>query len=88
MQREERITEFLPELSSVEVLLFDIESSIIAGRIFGDLHRLGQTIGSMDVMIAASAIRHNLLLTTGNTHHFERIIALGYPLQIDDWKSL
>ena len=87
MRREERIAEFLQELSDVEVLPIDTETSVIAGQIFGDLHRLGQTIGSMDVLIAATAIRHNLILTTGNTRHFERIITLGYPLQLDNWKS-
>ena len=87
MQREERIAEILNELPDVEVLPFDVETAVTAGRIFGDLQRLGQTIGSIDVMIAATALRHNLILTTGNTRHFERIAALGYPLQLDNWKT-
>ena len=87
MQREERIAEILNELPDVEVLPFDVEAAMMAGRIFGDLQRLGQTIGSIDVMIAATALRHNLILTTGNARHFERIAGLGYPLQLDNWKT-
>lgn len=87
VQREDRIGEILQELPNVDVLPFDTEAAVIAGRIFGDFYRLGQTIGSIDVMVAATAIRHHLVLTTGNTKHFERIVALGYPLQLDNWKT-
>jgi len=38
-------------------------------------------------MIAATAIEHDCVLVTGNTQHFARIQALGYPLQLDNWRD-
>jgi tRNA(fMet)-specific endonuclease VapC len=38
-------------------------------------------------MIAGIAIKHNLVLATGNTDHYERIQKLGYPLEIENWKD-
>jgi len=37
-------------------------------------------------MIAAIALRHGLVLVTGNTDHYQRIQALGYPLKLDNWR--
>lgn len=42
-------------------------------HIRGDLRRLGQRIGDMDVLIAATAIEHELTLVTRNLAHFTRI---------------
>ena len=38
-------------------------------------------------MVAAIALQHNLVLVTGNTKHFERILNLGYPLSLHDWRN-
>jgi len=50
------------------------------------LEKTGQTIGRADPLIAGIALQHNLILITGNTKHFERIVRLGYPLRMDDWR--
>jgi tRNA(fMet)-specific endonuclease VapC len=84
--REARIQQFLQHLTQVEVLSFDEESSVLAGRIFADLERTGQPIGRADPMIAASTLHHGLTLVTGNTTHYERIKTLGYPLVIENWR--
>jgi tRNA(fMet)-specific endonuclease VapC len=42
-------------------------------RIRGDLRRRGQLIGDPDVLIAATALHHDLTLVTGNHAHFRRI---------------
>jgi tRNA(fMet)-specific endonuclease VapC len=68
------------------VLPLDKESSLLAGRIHGDLLRTGQTIGRADPLIAAITISQDLTLVTGNTEHFQRIIDLGYPLRLDSWR--
>jgi predicted nucleic acid-binding protein len=39
----------------------------------GDLRRGGQLIGDPDVLIAATALPHDLTLVTGNRAHFRRI---------------
>lgn len=42
-------------------------------RIRGHLRRSGQLIDSSDLMIAATAIYHDLTVVTHNTRHFGRI---------------
>ena len=42
-------------------------------RIRGELRRKGQIIGDFDILIAATAIQHNLTLMTRNLKDFERI---------------
>ncbi|MCS7310988.1 MAG: type II toxin-antitoxin system VapC family toxin, partial [Armatimonadetes bacterium] len=71
----------------VEVLPFDTESAILAGRIDGDLWRTGQRVGRADPMIAAQAIVHSLVLVSGNLEHYRRIQTLGYPLQLANWRE-
>ena len=83
---ESRIADFQNSLSAQEVLPLDKESSLLAGRIHGDLLRTGQTIGRADPLIAAITISQDLTLVTGNTEHFQRIIDLGYPLRLDNWR--
>jgi len=43
------------------------------GYIRGDLRRRGQLIGDPDILIAATAIYHDLTLLTRNKKHYERI---------------
>jgi tRNA(fMet)-specific endonuclease VapC len=59
----------------------------LAGKIAGELQRIGQPIGIPDSMIAAIALEHRLELVTGNTPHFQRIQQLGYPLTLANWRT-
>jgi tRNA(fMet)-specific endonuclease VapC len=88
-QREDRITEFLAEIEAGkhEILALDLTTAVTAGRIFGDLHRAGQPIGSADPFIADCAITHKMPLITGNVGHYERIQSLGYPLWLENWRE-
>lgn len=85
--REDRIQKFLAVLPAVELLSLDLQSAEIAGRVLGDLERLGQPIGRADPMIAGIALRYDLVLVTGNVSHYQRIQALGYSLRLDNWKN-
>ena len=58
MQREDRVEQFLDGLTTVDVLTLDIPGA--------ELERAGQPIGRADPIIAAIAIRHDLVLVTGN----------------------
>ena len=42
----------------------------------GELRRTGQLIGDPDLLIAATALRRQLTVVTGNTKHFARVAGL------------
>ncbi|TWU25815.1 PIN domain-containing protein [Bythopirellula polymerisocia] len=82
----EHLEEFRRRLARVEILSFDAITADLAGCIDSDLQSSGQVIGRADPMIAAIAINHDLVLVTGNTKHYQRIQALNYPLQLENWR--
>ena len=63
-------------LSGVEILGLDEEICKRFGQLRGSMRKLGQTIGDFDLLIAATALRHNLTLLTNNRKHFEGIAGL------------
>lgn len=84
--REQEIDRFLANLPKLEVFPLDTIAAEHAGRIYGDLERLGQPIGRADPMIAGVALARGLVLVTGNRGHYERIIRAGHPIEIEDWR--
>ena len=52
-----------------------------AAEIYADLHRRGALIGDADILIAATALEHSLVLVTNNTRHFSNVTGL----QILSW---
>jgi tRNA(fMet)-specific endonuclease VapC len=85
-QSVRRLQRFLTAIASEEVLPLDQPAAELAGRMAGDLDRIGQPIGRADPMIAATALRHGLELVTGNTAHYQHIQQLGYPLTLVNWR--
>lgn len=85
--REDQIQRLIASLSTEEVLPLDSGAAVLAGRIYGELEKSGQTIGRADPLIAGVALAHNLVLVTGNTRHFERIVVLDFPLRLADWRA-
>ena len=67
---EERV---LPRLT---VLPFDTQAARIYGEIHAELAAAGRPIADADLQIAATAIRFDLELVTGNLRHFSRIPGL------------
>lgn len=63
-------------LSWVNVVSLDRESMQIYARIRGDLRRRGRSLSDSDLLIAATAIQHDVALITRNLRHFERIDGL------------
>jgi tRNA(fMet)-specific endonuclease VapC len=45
-------------------------------RIRGELRQAGNLIGDMDLLIAATALHHGLILVTRNRRHFDRVPGL------------
>jgi tRNA(fMet)-specific endonuclease VapC len=68
-------------LSDVSVLDLTIEVAQKFGELRAELFDRGQPVASVDVMIAATAIVHELTVVTHNTQHFSRIPGLT----VDDW---
>ena len=62
-----------PELT---ILNIDEETCKIFGKERGRLRAPGLMIGDCDLLIGATALRHNLTLLTNNRRHFERIEGL------------
>jgi tRNA(fMet)-specific endonuclease VapC len=63
-------------LRTVKLLSLDEEVCKVFGRQRGRLRAGGKLIGDFDLLIGATALRHNLVLLTNNRQHFERIEGL------------
>ncbi len=70
-------------LSGHAVLGFDTESADWAARIYHDLRSSGTLIEDADLLIAATALRHDATLVTRNIKHFQRIPGL----KLIDWQE-
>ena len=66
-----------------ESLPFDDHSAEHYGLIRRDLERAGAIIGPNDLMIAATARAHGLVLVTHNTREFSRVDGLN----LEDWEA-
>lgn len=73
-ESEAALQHFLnPELTIVDI---DEETCKIFGKERGRLRVAGLMIGDCDLLIGATALRHNLTILTNNRRHFERIEGL------------
>jgi tRNA(fMet)-specific endonuclease VapC len=63
-------------LQGVSLVDLDEETCRIFGRERGRLRREGSMIADFDLMIAATCLRHNLMLLSNNRRHFERVEGL------------
>ena len=66
---------------NVNILPFDTDSGKIYGRLKALLEKRGLSKSEPDLMIAAIAIQHDMILATGNKRHFMNISGLN----IEDW---
>lgn len=74
-------------MSDLIVLPTRKEEAELGGTIHGLLKQQGLVIGEIDPIIAATAITYGLTLATGNTDHYQRVVNLGFPLQILNWRQ-
>jgi tRNA(fMet)-specific endonuclease VapC len=54
---------------------------IRAADIYADLYRRGTLIGDADILIAATALEHDLCVVTNNEDHFRRVSGL----RVENW---
>ena len=87
MERIDRIDQLANQLSGHEILTLNDDNAFLAGRIYAALEQAVQRIGVVDTVNAAIAIGCGLQLVTGNTKHYQRVIDLGYPLELNNWRQ-
>ena len=63
-------------LSGVALLGVDEEIARQFGLLRGTLRKSGRIIGDFDLLIAATALRHGLILLSNNRKHFENVPGL------------
>ena len=74
MGNEKALRDFL---SPFPVVPLEDEICRIFARERGRLKAMGTPIGDFDLLIGATALRHNLTLLSNNRRHFERISGLS-----------
>jgi tRNA(fMet)-specific endonuclease VapC len=68
-------------LLSFAISDFDYDAAVVYGQIRAYLERKGSPIGSLDLLIAAHAVRLDVILVTNNVKEFARVP----NLQVEDW---
>jgi tRNA(fMet)-specific endonuclease VapC len=68
-------------LSAMELLPFEAPADELYARIRDDLERAGTPIGPNDMLIAAQALCHGLVVVTANDREFLRI----HDLAVENW---
>ena len=68
-------------LSIFDILPFEEKDAVPYGDIKSKLHKIGNIIGPIDLLLAAQAISNDLIFVTNNTKEFSRIV----NLKIEDW---
>jgi len=81
-QYEKNRAALIAFLPLFELLPFGGKEAAIYGQICTALRREGNTIGPMDMMIAAHALSFGLTLVTNNIREFSRVPGL----KIEDWR--
>ncbi len=83
--KSQRRAERKAEVDSLRELLLAIPLRTAETERFGELKAAlevrGERLADADLMIAATALEHNLVVITGNLSHFERISGL----QVENW---
>lgn len=85
--RDSKIDAFLRFAGDHEVLTLDAEAASLAGRAYARLEAQGISIGRIDPLIAAIAMRHGCELVAGNSEHYQRLRDLGFHLSLADWRD-
>ena len=68
-------------LDKIQVIAFDEASSVIYGEIRTALEKSGTSLDSMDMLIAATALKAGAVLVSHNTKQFLKIKGL----KVEDW---
>lgn len=70
-------------LKSITILEFDSNDAMKTASIRACLKQRGQPIGSYDILLAGTALSHNLTFVTSNTNEFNRVDGLV----LENWRD-
>jgi tRNA(fMet)-specific endonuclease VapC len=68
---------------AIRVLPYDRQAAQATARVRANLKQRGRLIGAYDVLIAGTALAHELIVVTSNVREFNRVEGL----KIEDWRS-
>jgi tRNA(fMet)-specific endonuclease VapC len=77
-----QIARFEQRCQHSQVLPLTDDIIVHAAEIYALLYQQGQLISDADILIAATALQHNLVMVTENVNHFRRIPGLA----IESWR--
>ncbi len=80
-ENQHRLDEFL---SPIEILAYNEIAARIYGEIRFQLEKRGESVGPLDLLIAAHAISQNLIVVTNNDKEFKRI----KNLEVENWTGM
>lgn len=78
---ERKLEEFV--FDSCFILPLTEESVEISSELYSKLRKKGTPVDDIDLLIAGTAINHNLIMVTNNLKHFGKIS----NLEIENWKG-
>jgi predicted nucleic acid-binding protein len=67
--------------SKVTILPFETDEAVTAGNLLATFEKAGQMVGTEDILIASTALRHGCVMVTANISHFSRVKAL----RVENW---
>ena len=70
-------------LGLIQILPFDSAAAALAAQVRSRLSQKGTPIGPYDILIAATALVHDLSLVTHNVREFQRVEGL----RVEDWTA-
>ncbi len=71
-------------ISRIEVLDLETDAARVHAKVWAELQAKGTLIGAHDAWIAATALQHDLTLSTQNVEEFERVPGL----RVEQWTGL
>ncbi len=81
IKKKENIEKIQKFFTTIKILPFCEESSVIFAENKAKLKQEGNIIADLDLMIASITIKHKMTLITNNTRHFNRM----NKLNIENW---
>lgn len=86
-QKSQRVQANLEALNNFllpfRIVDYDESASFLYGELRADLEKRGQSIGPLDMMIAAHALSLDIPLVTNNTKEFARV----QGLKLENWEN-